>query len=93
MCPVPFIIDYNATWCGPCRQLAPVLDKVQKEYGNKIQIFSVDIDKCPKAAEYFEFDAIPTLVFVTPDGEYNQITGGLSESALRKYIKKYLKVE
>ncbi|MBR4440324.1 MAG: hypothetical protein IKS00_02120 [Bacteroidales bacterium] len=93
MCPVPFIIDYNATWCGPCRQLAPILEKVQKSYGNKIQIFSVDIDKCPKAASYFEFDAIPTLIFVTPDGEWNQITGGLSEQALRKNIKKYLKVE
>ena len=93
MCPVPLIIDYNATWCGPCRQIAPILAKLQKEYGNKMQVFSVDIDKCPNAAEYFEFDAIPTLVFVDMEGNCEQTTGSLSESALRSKIKKYLKID
>lgn len=93
MCPVPFIIDYNATWCGPCRQVAPILAKLQKEYGNKMQVFSVDIDNCQDAAQYFEFDAIPTLVFVDNDGNCEQITGSLSESALRSKIKKYLKID
>lgn len=93
ICPVPFIIDYNATWCGPCRQLAPVLAKLQKEYGNKMQVFSVDIDKCQKASAMFEFDAIPTMIFVDADGNWEQITGGLSESELRKAIKKHLKLD
>ncbi|MBO4372902.1 MAG: hypothetical protein J5826_08235 [Bacteroidales bacterium] len=93
ICPVPLIIDYNATWCGPCRQVAPILAKLQKEYGNKMQVFSVDIDKCPNASEYFEFDAIPTLVFVDMEGNCEQVTGSLSESALRSKIKKYLKID
>ncbi|MCQ2974680.1 MAG: thioredoxin domain-containing protein [Bacteroidales bacterium] len=93
MCPVPFIIDYNATWCGPCRQIAPILAKLQKEYGNKIQIFSVDIDKCPNASEYFDFDAIPTLIFVDYEGNCEHVTGGLPESELRSLIKQYLKVK
>ena len=93
ICPVPFIIDYNATWCGPCRQLAPVLAKLQKEYGNKMQVFSVDIDKCQEAAAMFEFDAIPTMIFVDADGNWEQITGGLPESELRKAIKKHLKID
>lgn len=93
ICPVPFIIDYNATWCGPCRQLAPVLAKLQKEYGNKMQVFSVDIDKCQEAASMFEFDAIPTMIFVDADGNWEQITGGLPESELRKAIKKHLKLD
>ena len=93
ICPVPFIIDYNATWCGPCRQLAPVLAKLQQEYGNNMQVFSVDIDKCPKAASMFEFDAIPTMIFVDNDGNWKQITGGLPETELRKAIKEHLKID
>lgn len=93
MCPVPMIIDYNATWCGPCRQIAPILAKLQKEYGNKMQVFSVDIDKCQDAAQYFDFDAIPTLVFVDIEGNCNQITGSRDESEFRKLIKKHLKID
>lgn len=93
MCPVPMIIDYNATWCGPCRQIAPILAKLQKEYGNKMQVFSVDIDKCQDAAQYFDFDAIPTLVFVDIEGNCNQITGSRDESEIRKLIKKHLKID
>lgn len=92
-CPVPMIIDYNATWCGPCRQIAPILAKLQKEYGNKMQVFSVDIDKCQDAAQYFDFDAIPTLVFVDIEGNCNQITGSRDESEFRKLIKKHLKID
>jgi thioredoxin 1 len=62
-CGKPFIVDFNATWCGPCQQLRPVLENLQKQYGDDLQIFSVDIDECPNTANRFGIESLPTLMF------------------------------
>lgn len=90
----PFIIDLNAQWCGPCRALRPVLEKVQAYYGDKMQIYSVDVDRCPNSCQWFNVQYIPHLAFVDAAGNISEISGGgLTESQLKQYIEQYLKIK
>ncbi len=62
------VLDFNATWCGPCKMLAPVFDATAKKYDGKVRFVSVDVDKCPLTAENFGVRAVPTVVLMKPDG-------------------------
>lgn len=71
----PMVIDFFATWCGPCKQLAPVLDEIEKNHKGEVIFKRVDIDKEPDLALEFKVEAVPTLMFVTPKGEYQTLLG------------------
>ena len=58
------LVDFNATWCGPCRQQKPILDKLVKEYAGKVNFASVDVDVCPNTAQMYRISSIPTLAFM-----------------------------
>ena len=95
-CQTPFIIDFNATWCGPCQQLRPILEKIQGQYGSKIQIFSVDVDQCPNASEEFGVESLPTIMFFNPSvsGDAVDVQEGLlSESQIKSIISSKMKVK
>lgn len=68
----PIVLDFNAKWCQPCKKVHPILVELQQEYGDKLTIYSVDIDKDKEGKIFkdfpnlFGFDAIPTLVFFKP---------------------------
>jgi len=72
---VATVIDFNATWCGPCKMLAPAFDKAAGEFAGKVKFYSVDIDKNPQTAQAFGVTAIPTLVFVSIDGNATTYVG------------------
>lgn len=72
---VATVIDFNATWCGPCKMLAPAFDKAAGEFAGKVKFYSVDIDKNPQTAQAFGVTAIPTLVFVSTDGNATTYVG------------------
>lgn len=74
----PTVIDFNATWCGPCRLFAPAFDKAAEKYGKKVDFYSIDTDKYPQTATSFSISAIPTVVFMMPDGTV-QTHVGLSD--------------
>jgi thioredoxin 1 len=59
----PVVVDCYATWCGPCRELAPVVDKLADEYAGKIKFFKVNVDESPKVAQQFQIQEIPMLLF------------------------------
>ena len=71
----PAIIDLYATWCGPCKRLAPILEEIQKEYGSKIQIYKVDTDKEKQLSNLFNVSSIPLMVFIPKKGEPFLVTG------------------
>lgn len=71
----PLIIDFNATWCGPCRMFTPVFDEVANKYAGKVDFISIDTDKYPQTAQAFAIQAIPTIVFILPDGTVESHTG------------------
>ncbi len=62
----PMVIDFNASWCGPCRSLAPVFKAVADKYKGKAAFVSVDIDRYPQTAKAFALRAVPTIVILMP---------------------------
>lgn len=86
----PCLIDFYATWCGPCKRLGPVLDELAEEYGGKIYIYKVDVDKERELAALFQVSSVPTLVFC-PMGENPQLAkGALPKETLCEIIEKVL---
>ena len=77
------VIDFFATWCGPCKAMAPAMEKMEQKYSDKIEFRKVDIDKNRSLAQKYEIEAVPTLVILSPKGEIiNKIVGGQSEKYL-----------
>ena len=62
------IVDFFANWCGPCRMMAPILEDVQKEMGDRVQIYKVDVDDSENLSRQFGIMSIPTIIFFK-DGE------------------------
>ena len=88
----PVIVDFYATWCGPCKRIAPVLKELQKEYGDAIQIYKVDTDKSPKVSAAFGIRSIPSLLFIPKEGKPTMAQGALPKETFIKAIKDVLGV-
>lgn len=89
----PAIVDFYADWCGPCRQLSPVLDELAKEYSGKLTIYKVNVDNERGLATFFGIRSIPTLLFIPMKGKPQRSLGALSKTEFKGIIKDVLKVE
>ncbi len=63
---VPVVVDFWATWCGPCRMVAPEMVKLQEKYGDSVQVVKVDVDANPMLSQAFNIMSIPTIAFFRP---------------------------
>ena len=88
---LPQVIDFNATWCGPCRMFAPTFEKMEKKYEGKITFQSVDVDENPDMAAQYEVQSIPTVVYINAEGKTVDVTVGLlSEEEFDARLQKLL---
>lgn len=87
----PMVVDFYATWCGPCKELAPILDEIEGNHNGEIIFKRVDVDQEPDLAQEFNVQAIPTLLFITPKGEYQSIMGLQSPEVIEGMIQSLLK--
>lgn len=86
---LPVVIDFNATWCAPCKQYAPVFHKVADQYVGKVKFISIDVDKAPGVAALFGLQSIPATVFLSETN--GTISGAGAQGALQEdQLKKIL---
>lgn len=84
------VVDFSATWCGPCKMLAPVLDEISEEFDGKINFFNVDCDENGDLAEKFGVMSIPAIV-VLKDGEKQDMAVGFQpKQNLKEFFEKYV---
>lgn len=88
----PVVVDFWAPWCGPCKMVAPTLDKLAKEYTGKLLIAKVNTDENPQWAQKFGVQGIPTMLFVANGKIVHRQVGAMPEPMLREIVSEFLEV-
>ena len=83
----PVLVDFWATWCGPCRMLAPVIAQIAVKYEGTVKVGKVDVDENPELAESFNVSSIPTLILFKDGKPVAQRTGGAPMPLIEEFIK------
>ena len=89
---LPTVVDFWAPWCGPCRMVAPTLEKLAKEYAGKLIIAKVNTDENPEWATKLGIQGIPTMLFVSDGKIVHRQVGALPEPMLRDVVSQFLNV-
>ena len=84
------LVDFSATWCGPCKSLSPVIDKIAEKYEGKAAVCKMDIEECPDTKEQFGIRSVPTLIFIKNGKQANKIVGATNESKITDVLNSLL---
>ncbi len=86
----PVVVDFGATWCGPCKRLAPIVEELAKEYEGKVKIAKLDIDDSPNTPMKFGIMSVPTVLFFKGGKAVDKVVGLAAKDALKKKIEPLL---
>ena len=84
------VVDFNATWCGPCRMLAPVLEEISGKYADRVSFYSVDVDESPELAAQYRVNSVPCLVLLKNGAFVDQSIGFRPGPQLEAWIERNL---
>jgi len=86
----PAIVDFYASWCGPCKTIAPILEELAAEYGDKIYIYKINTEEEEELAAAFGIRSIPSLLFIPMNGKPQMAQGAMPKSAFKEAIDSVL---
>tara|TARA_B100000929_G_C15349083_1_gene366863 strand:+ start:270 stop:587 length:318 start_codon:yes stop_codon:yes gene_type:complete len=82
----PVVVDFSATWCGPCQQLSPIIDELAGDYEGRVKVGKVDIDKAQSTAATYGIMAVPTVLYFKGGEKVDQDVGPLTKAAYQEKI-------
>lgn len=86
---LPVILDFYATWCRPCKMLAPELIQIQKLYKGKVLVYKIDIDQEPELAQVFGVQSVPTVYLIKKDGNYDGFLGYRTADEIKQVVDSF----
>ena len=86
----PAIVDFYASWCGPCRMLAPVLEEIASTYKNELYVYKVDVDQCEALSDAYDIRSIPPELFIPMEGYPVKMVGAISKREIERQIHEVL---
>ena len=86
----PVLVDFWAEWCGPCKMVAPVLEEIANEQGDKIRIAKLNVDDAPDTARQFQVMSIPTLILFKDGEPQKRLVGALGKGQLLEELQAFL---
>jgi thioredoxin 1 len=86
----PVLVDFSATWCGPCKKLEPIVHEIAGDYEGRLKVVKVDVDQAPSTAAKFGVMSVPTLLIFQGGAVKDQVVGLVSKQALSDRVDKVL---
>lgn len=86
----PVLVDFYATWCGPCKMMAPVIEAVSKELGSRIRVLKIDVDKNQSVAAHYRIQSVPTFIIFKKGEVVWRNSGAVEKNNLLKQIENFI---
>ena len=87
---MPAVIDFYADWCGPCRRVAPIMEKLAEEYEGRLVVYKINVDQEKELATAFQAKSIPMVLFIPLEGQPMKQVGAMPEESYRKIVEEHL---
>ena len=87
---LPLVLDFSATWCGPCRKVSPIIDELAEEFAGRVVVAKADVDECEDLAIDFKVRNVPTILFIKDGKVVDKQTGAASKNVFAEKINALL---
>ena len=87
---IPVLVDFWAPWCGPCRMVSPVVERVGRDLAGRLKVVKLNVDEAPKISARYDVQGIPLLVLIGDGREVDRLVGAVAETQLRQWVEPHV---